>query len=148
MGNFPGVVRSLPMSIVGRGSTEYGFLRVLRGQEAGKAKAEPPRGQALVNERTTALLGLALWDWHPLWPGLCIADVYCHPRHWNRAAEMLSALSTPAGARCLAYAEVSSEPKCSALIKAGFKRAATLPDRALRDKAAGAFEDVVVFEKT
>ena len=147
MGDFPGVVRCLPMNIIGRGSTEGGFLRLLRSEEAGRAKGEPPRAQVLVNERTTAVVGLALWDWHPLWPGVGLADVYCHPRFWNQAAELLSALSTPAGVRCLAYADASLEPKCSAFLRTGFKRTAVLEKRALCSKPTDAFEDVAVFER-
>jgi hypothetical protein len=74
-------------------------------------------------------------------------DVYCHPRFWNRADELLSSLAAPAGVRCLAYADASFEPKCAAFLRAGFKRTATLASRALREKATGSFEDVAVFER-
>jgi hypothetical protein len=147
LGDFPGVVRCLPMSIIGRGTTEGSFPRLLRSQEARQAKGELPRAQVLVNERTTAVLGLALWDWHPLWPGVCLVDVYCHPNFWDRADELLSSLSTPAGSRWLAYADASFDVKCRALLRGSFKRTATLASRALRDKATGSFEDVAVFER-
>jgi hypothetical protein len=147
LGDFPGAVRCLPLNMIGKSSMEGRFLRLLRSEKAGQEKSEPPFGKVLVNKRTSAVVGVAVWDWHPLWPELCLVDVYCHPRFWSTAAELLPSLSTPAGARCLAYADASSEAKCATLLRAGFKRTAMLEKRVLRNKATGAFEDVALFER-
>jgi hypothetical protein len=86
-GDHPGVVRCAPLRLIGRHSTEGYLLGMLREH----SHDEPPRAMALVQQDTTAVLGLATWDLDPLWRDACVVDVYCHPRYWERANDLLDA---------------------------------------------------------
>jgi hypothetical protein len=97
---------------------------------------------------TTAVAGLTLWDWHPLWPDTCVVDVYCHPDYWEQAGPLLQALALPQGAdRYVAYADAGDGFKAGVLQEAGFRETVVLKDRVARDTARTGWVDVAVYER-
>ena len=148
MGAFPGVVRCAPLRLFGRASTEGPLLALVRDGEARCEEGKKPRAVALQARRSTAIVGLAVWDWHPLWPEACLLDVYCHPNYWGRAGELIEALLLPQEAdRCIAYGDAACREKLDVLRAAGFRRKATLKRCLAADKAKTGYVDVVVFER-
>ena len=147
LGEFPGAVRCAPVRLFGRSSTEGALVRVIRDQKQRREKGEPPRALALVQKESTAVVGLAMWDWHPLWPEACLVDVYCHPDYWEQAGDLLAALALPDADRCLAYADADFAAKREVLTAAGFRVVATLPSLVAAAKAKTCLVDVTVFAK-
>ncbi|MBI5092206.1 MAG: GNAT family N-acetyltransferase [Candidatus Hydrogenedentes bacterium] len=143
LGAFPGVVRSAPMKLIGRRSTEGRLLPLLRELADGK----PARAVALRSRETTAVLGMAVWDWDPLWRDACLVDVYCHPDHWSRADELLAALELPQAARYVAYTDPECAMKCELFRRAGFRSVVTLPQWTPGDSANTHRVDVTLLEK-
>ncbi|MEZ4512240.1 MAG: hypothetical protein R3C62_10210 [Chloroflexota bacterium] len=119
-GAWPGYVRCAPLGLTGRQITEEAFLPLLRQPEAGQTAV-------LVQPRTGAVCGFACWQWHPIWWGIVLLDVYCHPRYWDRAGELLAALSLPEGQRLLAYADGDCPQKWTALQELGLEKTAVFP---------------------
>lgn len=143
VGDFPGRVRCAPYGILGRISSEKGVLQAI---QAGRDGREVPAA-ALRSLRTNAVLGLAAWAEDPLWPGTTVVDVYCHPRRWDRAGELLDALKRPAARRCVAYCDEGFAEKRAALEAWGFKQVAMLPRRLAADPLGTDYLDVAVLEK-
>jgi hypothetical protein len=143
IGDFPGRVRATALGFIGRMTAEGGFLLLLRAELERCEQGEAARAFVLLNTRTQAVVGFAMWDWHPIWPQTCLIDVYCHPSHWSRANELLDALKLPHADRFIAYTDAANAQKIATLQKAGFAHAATLPDL-VRD-ANGGLIDVLVF---
>lgn len=119
-GAWPGYVRCAPLGLVGRQITEEAFLPLLREQEAGQAVV-------LLQQETGAVCGFACWQWHPIWPDVVLLDVYCHPRHWERAPELLAGLALPEADRLLAYADEDCPQKWVLLEGMGLQKTAVFP---------------------
>ncbi len=147
IGDFGGVVRSAPLKRFGRGSTEGPLLYVIRDHLKGREEGEKPRALALVQKKSTAVVGLAVWGWHPLWPQTCLLDVYCHPNHWDGAGDLLAALELPEAQRYVAYGDAGCPQKHEILKAADFRQSAVLPMRLPANRARTHFVDVLVFEK-
>jgi hypothetical protein len=147
LGDFPGRVRCAPLKMLGRGLTEGPLLPLIRSERERRRDGggDQPAGLALVNTDTAALVGLAARGAHPLWRGVTLADVYCHPDHWARAGELLAGVLPPAGEACVAYADEGFELKADALGGAGFAWGATLGRRLA--SGAGGPGNVVVWER-
>lgn len=144
--NEPTAVRSAVMGIIGPGITEGPLLPVLDDAHNGKVT------RAVVSQLSAsgAVVGLAMWDWHPIWPEVCLVDVHCHPDYWAQADELLATLALPSAAHYIAYADAAPEAgaKARALQKAGFGQGARLKERALSGMAgANHFVDVLEFTK-
>lgn len=127
LGDFPGVIRSIRAEIFGRASTEGGLLPLLLEGAARQQQGEAPTTVVLHNRVTAAVLGLATYQQHPLWPDSRLLDLYCHPDYWDRTPALLQALSLPTQERIIAYADRDHTAKYRALTAAGFTLAATLP---------------------
>lgn len=123
-GAWPGHVRCAPLGLTGRQITEAAFLPLLREQEA-----EPAAGTTAVlrQPQTGAVCGFACWQWHPIWWGMVLLDVYCHPDYWDRASDLLAALSLPDAERVLAYADEDCPQKWAALQGLGLEKTAVFP---------------------
>ena len=145
-GDFPGVVRGAGLGLWGRGTTEGPFLPLLQDSLERKANGRPPRAAALVQQATRAVVGLAMWSDHPLWPEARLADLYCHPAFWGEGAALLQELELPASHTCLAYCDAGLQPKSEALRGAGFRRGATLRKRMPADRRGSGRVDVEVWE--
>ena len=143
-GDHSGIVRCAPVKLSGRHSTEGYLLGMLRE----RAHDDPPRAVALRLAETTAVAGLAAWGLDPIWRDACLVDVYCHPRYWNRANDLLDALPLSTCARYIAYADASCPQKEEALLRAGFHVVAHLPRWVAADAANSARVDVSVLERT
>lgn len=140
------ITRIVALKHVGRRTTEGPFLSLLQDELARRAKGENPR--AYVLETTpSAIVGFAMWSWHPFWPDTCLLDVYCHPSYWDKAKELLEALELPDADRYIAYADVLCKAKQKALRDAGFKQTLLLKNFVANDWARSSFIDVVSFEK-
>ncbi|MEO8611445.1 MAG: hypothetical protein ABI690_26340 [Chloroflexota bacterium] len=146
-GDFPGLVRCAPLGLIGRMITEDPFLPLLYDASLRQQEHEQPRAFALRSRTTGAMLGLALWGWHPIWPDTCLIDCYCHPDYWERAPELIQALRLPDAQRYLAYADEGFTQKRDLLHSLGFHPTVTLkgyiPTSALKTD----FVDALIFEK-
>jgi len=158
MGDFPGLVRCVPLRLLGRQTPEGALLSLLHqekrraqetpDEEAGVSQKRPSRAMVLQNKATTAVVGLAVWDWHPFWPDTCLVDVYCHPDYWAQAGPLLTSLDLPKANRYIAYSDVQSPEKDQVLLQAGFRQTATLAGRFPEAVAKTTLLDVILFEKS
>jgi len=147
LGDFPGVIRCAPLKLMGRQSTESPLLPLLRDGEKRQAVGGKPHAMVLRNQETTAVVGFAAWDWHPLWEGTCLVDVYCHPNYWNEAGNLLNSLALPEGEHYLAYSDIDHRPKIKILQAEGFLQTAVIKRGVSRNTMKKSFLDVGVFEK-
>jgi hypothetical protein len=147
IGDFPGIVRCAPLRLMGRNSTEGPFLRLICGERKRRAEGENPHAKVLVNKRTSAVVGLAAWEWDPLWPDTCLVDIYCHPNYWEKAGELFAALPLPETDRYLAYSESTFMLKQNALEAAGFGKTATFAKRIAVNRVKSDFLDIFILEK-
>jgi len=147
MAEQPGVVRCAGLGLVGRASTEEPFLPLLIEAENGP-KGRAPRAIVLRNSQTTAVVGMAAWSWHPMWPETCVLDVYCHPAYWDRGAELLAALTLPNADRYIAYVDQGWSVKENILKSAGFLCQNVLTDWLMEDSTKTAALDVGVWVKS
>lgn len=144
-GDFPGVLRNVPCDLLGRVLTEGHLLPLVR-EEAGRAVGDSSRAQVLQKTSNGALVGFASWDFDPSWPDTCRVDVWCHPRFWERAAELLRSLKLPDARRTLAWSDALCEQKADVLRSAGFRALAFLP-RWVADANNSEWVDVILWEK-
>jgi hypothetical protein len=147
LGNDPGLVRCAPLHLFGRASCEEVFLPALLDAQQRQVQGEAPAVLALTQRTTTAVVGLAAWAWHPLWPDVCLVDCYCHPHHWAQAGELLAALQLPRAERTLAYVDSDHTAKARLLTEAGFRPLATLPNWLAVNSAKAEWVDVMVMDK-
>ena len=145
-GAFPGVVRGAGLGLWGRRTTEGPFLPLMQDSLERKADGLPPRAVALVQQKTRAVVGLAMWSDHPLWPDARLVDLYCHPAFWDQGAALLQELELPASHTCLAYCDAGLHAKAEALRAAGLRRGATLSERVAAGRGASGRVDVEVWE--
>ena len=145
-GDFPGVVRSAGYRLLGRSLTEEALLFALRDEQKHREDAEAPRVLAL-QKQNGAVVGLASWRPHPLWPNTCLLDIYCHPNFWSRAGDLIDELSLPTSQRVVAYADGPDDAKARALEAAGFERVATLPQWVAADARQSQRRDVAVWSR-
>lgn len=120
LGDFPGQVRMAAAGLIGRISGEGPLLPVLRRQAAGTVCAVVLRTDA------GAVVGMASRLPDPIWPDRDVLDVYCHPRAWSRAAELLAAIPAQASRACVAYSD--DRARSAVLAAVGFRHVASLPD--------------------
>jgi len=146
LGKFPGVVRCAPAQLIGRVSTEESILDFLYRGETMEQEAVSPQALALVNRETTALVGLSMWKWHPVWPDVCLVDVYCHPAYWQHAPELLDGLQLPSAYRTIAYTDDDCPEKARVLENAGYRSCAVMPDWLPIDTARSGAVEVTAFE--
>jgi hypothetical protein len=147
MGDSPGVVRCVPLKLIGRQSSQRPFLPLLREEERRQAVGEAPQALVLHNEETTAVVGFTAWDWHPLWDDTCLVDVYCHTNYWDKARNLLASLALPEADRYLAYSDIGCQEKIRVLVEEGFRQTAVFTRRVPSTSAKTAFLDVALFEK-
>jgi GNAT superfamily N-acetyltransferase len=148
LGDAPCVVRCAPLRLIGRESTEGALLPLLCNEERRRRSGKEPRALVLRNLQSTGVAGLAVWDWHPLWPDTLLLDIYCHPNYWHKASDLLRSLALPQGQRIVAYSDVRCTPKHGVLSAFGFRKTATLHERVPGDWQRTTFLDVAVYEKT
>jgi len=144
LGDFPGVVRSLRMQIFGRQSSEGGMIGLLLENEERQQQAQPATTVILQNRITSAVVGLATYTWHPVWPDTYLVDIYCHPAYAAHASALLDALSLPRDQRVVAYVDADHADKIAVLAQAGFQPITHLPDWVIADKATQQRVDVVM----
>ena len=146
-GDFPGVVRCAPLRLFGRNSTEGPFLDLIHDEGERRENDQAPRVRVLVQQRSRAVVGLAMWDWDPLWPETCLVDVYCHPHYWGEAPALLESLALPEAERFLAYADTTGPEKQQNLKAAGYRQTGQYPGRVAVDHDRTQFADVTVWER-
>jgi hypothetical protein len=112
-----GYIRLTCRRLFGPRSTEEALLQLLH---ADSINPTPGKVMVLRQSDSAALLGLATWDWHPLWPGVCLVDIFCHPDYWDHAPPLLRSLQLPQFDRCIAYTDDASSPRSNVLRQAGF----------------------------
>jgi hypothetical protein len=147
VGDSPCVVRCAPLRLIGRRITEGPLLPLLRGEEKRRSAGENPRAAVLCNKPTTAVVGLAVWAWHPLWRDVCLAGVFCHPDFWDESVDLFRALDLPQAERYIAYSDVNCAHKSQLLSDEGFEHTVTLKRRVPSARSKSSFLDVAVFER-
>ncbi|MDP6776134.1 MAG: hypothetical protein QGI83_05155, partial [Candidatus Latescibacteria bacterium] len=100
-------------------------LRPIQREQDRRERSARPQFVALRNQESASVVGLAAVGPDPLWPDTHLLDVYCHPKFWERAAEMVRAILPAEGDRCLAYSDSDCPAKGKALEEAGFGSAFT-----------------------
>jgi len=147
LGDFPGVVRAIRAEIFGRESTEGGLLPLLLEGEVRQQQGAPPATVVLQHRVTAAVLGLATYQRHPLWPDSWLLDLYCHPADWEQTPALLCALSLPTQERIIAYVDSDHTAKYTALTTAGFTLTATLPQWLAMDPTNKQRVDVAILSR-
>lgn len=145
-GDFGDVIRSLTLKQLGRRSTEGAMLNLLRDEEVRRKQQLAPRAYVLQGE-SEAALGFALWDWHPLWIGTCLIDLYCHPAHCQYGTSLLRHLHLPQADRYVAFVDEGQHDKKRVLEGAGFRQAAVLKSWAAQDFSQTSLVDVTVLQR-
>lgn len=126
LGDFGGVVRIVATQLVGRIS-EGPLLPLIRDARSRQAAGARSSAWVLRDAFGASMLGFASRQAHPHWPGFEIVDVHCHPRWWDRAADLLHALPAPGGSRSVAYCDSDDQARRMFLEQAGFVKTAILP---------------------
>ncbi|HOZ47579.1 MAG TPA: GNAT family N-acetyltransferase [Candidatus Hydrogenedentes bacterium] len=147
IGDFPGTVRCASRKLFGRRSTEGPLLSAIREEDTRRARGEGPQTLVLESDVSSAVVGLAAWTWHPLWPDTVLLDVYCHPAYWNQAGDLLATLELPDTDRVMAYVDAACPQRKDALVAAGFRHGAALPRLLARDRAKTCLVDVEVLDR-
>ena len=147
VGNSPCVLRCAPLRLIGRCITEGPLLPLLREEEKRRSVRENPRAVVLCNKPAAAVVGLTVWDWHPLWQDVCLVDIFCHPNYWDEAAALFRALELPQAERYVAYSDANCQHKSQLLSDEGFEQTVTLKRRVPSDRAKSSFLDVAVYER-
>lgn len=145
LGDFPGVVRCVRAHIFGRASSEGGLLPLLLEGEAQQQAGEPATTVVLQNRVNGAILGLATYYDHPLWPATALLDLYCHPAYWPEAPTLLATLQLPAETRTVAYVDHEHQAKQTLLSAQGFQPVATLPHWLAATPSRNHPMDVLIF---
>lgn len=146
MGDFPGMVRCAPWGMIGRHSPEGYLLEPLLDAERNGYVTSNARLLAARHPEHGTVVGLAGWHWHPLWPGSCLVDLYCHPTYWAIGETLLATLTLPKADRILAYVDNGSRDKVDLLMAQGFHPITTLPNFVARNARKSSFSDVTVLQ--
>ncbi len=144
--DFPGIVRSVGGKLIGQQSTEGPFLDLLNRANR-YAQNQHPAPAQILQAASTAVVGCAMWNWHPLWPDCCLVDLYCHPACWAQAGDLLDRLTLPEAATYLAYADVTCPERMDVLKRAGFRQAGLLEEWVVAEGSSGKRVDVILFAK-
>ncbi len=142
-GNYPGIIRSCGNQLFGRQITEGPFLKLLNRilLEGGE---KPCPAVVMECTETHAMAGFASHTPHPFWPRTTVVDLFCHPRYWKRADELLEALVLPDACKTLVYADEECTEKILVLESAGFRKTAVLRNMLAQGDHA---IDVMVYER-
>lgn len=146
-GPYPGTVRCAPYGLCGRRTAEEPLLPLVQDEAFRRERGEEGRAVVLELAFTQAVVGLAVWRMHPVWPDSRLVDVYCHPAYWAAAPDLFQALQLPAANRSIAYADPDCPAKAEFLRQSGFQQVAVLPNWIPADAARSRFAEVWVFEK-
>jgi GNAT superfamily N-acetyltransferase len=123
--SIPGVVRNLPLGLIGRRNSEGALVEFLKKMREDVSSC----GGFGLQKENGALVGLAAWDCDPAWPDVARVDVFCHPDFWHCAIQLLDATldSIPNSKRALmAYGDTQCPQKSIVFEQAGFVHNATL----------------------
>ena len=105
------------------------------------------RRQGSVDPRHAFIATIAAWAPDDALTNAVLVDVFCHPRFWNDAARLLDALDLGDDLSCIAYSEVGTPEKNSALAGAGFTEAAAKPEHRVEVEALAAGVPVQRWER-
>jgi GNAT superfamily N-acetyltransferase len=145
LGDFGPVVRLAAVQLIGRRSSEEPLLRLIREANRRRALGEPVKALVLRDAKGPTVLGVACLQPHPFWPHTKILDVFCHPRWWHRAPDLVAALERDDTARTIAYADADHGEQRAILERAGLREKTVLPRWAPRTAAGSERIDVTVF---
>jgi GNAT superfamily N-acetyltransferase len=146
-GSFPGVARAPSLGLVGRRICEGPLLPSIRANRERLARGEMPAAAVVAEPESGAVLAFAQWGASPPWPGVAQLELWCHPRAWHRAGELVEALRIPREQRLLAWVDSDCPAKAEALAALGFRAAGTLPQLAWADAAQTRGVDVTLMER-
>jgi GNAT superfamily N-acetyltransferase len=140
------LVRLAATGLIGRGSSEGALLPLIRDGRRRRAVGKNGGACVLRDAHGAPVLGIASRREDPTWPNTTVLDVFCHPRWWHRAGDLMAALprSEP-GRRTIAYADANDEAKQVVLADAGLKKIAVLPKWVKTTARGDTRSDVFVF---
>ncbi|MBX3010331.1 MAG: GNAT family N-acetyltransferase [Caldilineaceae bacterium] len=147
LGDFPGVIRNVHAQIFGRQSPEGGLLPLLLEGEVRQRQGKAPVTLVLQNQVSSAVVGLASLQEHPLWPDLSLLDLYYHPAYTAHLPAMLDALPLAEATGIVAYADAAQPAKQQLLQEAGFQVITTLPAWVAADPSHSRLVDVIVYRR-
>jgi len=152
LGAFPGVIRSAPLDLIGRGKYKGCFLGLLHAQEEMRKKEPeaPARAKILYNRTTNGVMGMATWTtWTTklLGGNTSVVDVYCHPTFWGKGRALLDALVVPDADWQIAFSDSDCPEKAEVLKDAGFREFVGFEKRIPADEARTRFVDVTMFQR-
>ena len=144
LGPFDGVVRIAATQLIGRIS-EGPLLPLIREARHARAAGKSSGTCVLRDAAGPAMLGLASRQLHPLWPNTDIVDIFCHPRWWHRAPDLLQSLPASMAASSVAYCDTTHVAKREILEQAGFVERAVLPQWVFATPLENSRVDVSIF---
>lgn len=112
-------LRLVRFRLMGPANFEGTFLTMRAGAESGHYQCR------VLETETKARVGFATLGADPTWRDVCVFDPLCHPRYWNRLGDLWESFVVPGG-KVIAYADVASRVKITALERLGFRREACL----------------------
>jgi len=145
LGPWPGAIRIAATKLIGRQSPEEAILPILRDQRAMMSAGEPGVATILQATDGPAVLGFASRYPDRFWPRRTIVDLYCHPRWWHRAGDLLAGIRWVDGEQIVAYCDADLAPKLAVLERVGLRPVAVLPRWIAGGPADKASIDVTVF---
>ncbi|MGH7996825.1 MAG: GNAT family N-acetyltransferase [Opitutaceae bacterium] len=144
LGGFPGLVRLAAGQLIGRISSEGALLPLIRDARRRRESCQGGGPVVLRDAAGPAVLGIASRLPHPLWPDTDIVDLFCHPRWWPRAADLLAAIPNAGARRAVAFADAGEPARRAALESAGFRGIAVLPAWVRRAASGAEMADVAM----
>jgi hypothetical protein len=146
LGDFEGAVRIASARLLGRRVGDEALIPFIREQGVRRAAGRPACAGVLRDRAGPAIVGVACWRAHPLWPAAVLLDVYCHPSWWHRGSDLLRSVPSPSGLSVVAHADATQHAKRAALAAAGFTPAGVLP-RSVPAAPGGPALDVATFTR-
>lgn len=143
----PGVVRCAPLRMFWQDLVEGPLLPAIQAEGKRAAESQAPAAVVLRAASTQAVLGLALWQWDPVWPETCMVDVFCHATQWGRAGELLAGLTLPPCRRRVAFGDATCPAKQAALEAAGYARIAAFQNGIAAGRGCADGVTIVQMEK-
>lgn len=147
LGLTPGIVRNAAQGLYGRAIAEEGPLHLIGGNERRRGRDLPATAYVLTLGESGAVVGLASWVHHPLWPESVLIDLFCHEAYWPYAGNLAAALSPPPDVRQVAYVAVGDHAQRQAYYRLGFRQVVSLPAWLTVDAAGSERADVLMLER-
>lgn len=133
-------LRMVAMNILGRQTMEGPYLIFKKRQEEDRSSS-----MSIIENQNRLVCGYASKIPDKRFPGTWIFDLFVHPSHIERAADLAQSLSAdPENGKVQSYVEIANEVKIQALEAVGFTREAKLLGQMVLD---GSRVDLLVYSR-